>query len=96
MLTVRFSEDGGGTWDDEKNVVIADKFADYSSLVAGSVLGGESGGSGEGGVLWGSCDHPMPWRVWCGNAHEWTVLFSKFALPAAAAAGVEAPEEEQM
>jgi len=77
MLTVRFSDDGGESWDDDKNVVIADKMADYSSLVAGQV----QEGTGEGGVLWGSCERPMPWRVWCANAHDWNVMFTTFPLP---------------
>ncbi|GMH88321.1 hypothetical protein TL16_g11124 [Triparma laevis f. inornata] len=76
-LTIRFSYDGGVTW--SKSLLLADKMTDYSSLVQG-VVGVDSDGSKLGGVLWGSCEKPLPWRVWCEDAHGWNVLFTRFPV----------------
>ncbi|GMI44492.1 hypothetical protein TrCOL_g7804 [Triparma columacea] len=82
-LTVKFSDDQGVTWG--RSLLLADRMSDYSSLVSGS-LGGEGE---EGGVLWGSCNKPMPWRVWCEDAREWNVLWTRFPLDGGAGNGVE-------
>lgn len=74
MLTIKFSDDSGETWG--RSLLLADRMTDYTSMIDGSV-----GGEGEeGGVLWGSCSKPMPWRVWCENARDWNVLWTKFPL----------------
>ena len=91
-LTVRFSDDDGQTWD--RSLLIADKMSDYSVLVQGALLNDASTLAGEteagavsdkaggmyGGVLWGSCDYPMPWRVWCNSDFKWTIYFTRFPL----------------
>ncbi|GMH62458.1 hypothetical protein TrST_g13568 [Triparma strigata] len=76
-LTIRFSYDGGVSW--PKELLLADKMTDYSSLVQGAV-GIDEDGSQLGGVLWGSCEKPLPWRVWCEDTHGWNVLFTRFPL----------------
>ena len=77
-LTIKFSYDGGATW--PESLLLADKMSDYSSLVQGAV-GTDADGKSLGGVLWGSCEKPLPWRVWCEDAHGWNVLFTRFPLP---------------
>ena len=43
-------------------------------------MGVDEDGSQLGGVLWGSCEKPLPWRVWCEDTHGWNVLFTRFPL----------------
>lgn len=90
--TLRFSADGGKTW--PTSVLVADSFADYSAIVNGPLLRG--GGQGEsddteapsrvGGLLWGGCEYPVPFRVWCLPVNPpkttfWTVSFTRFDIP---------------
>ena len=84
MLTVRLSRDGGRTW--PLGIGLGDAMTDYSSLVEGEL----AAAPGFGGVLFGSCKHPVPYRLWClpidsvKALHKtwWTVLFTRFPLPA--------------
>eukprot|EP00746_Dinoflagellata_sp_MGD_P127662 gnl/MRDRNA2_/MRDRNA2_62182_c0_seq1.p1 gnl/MRDRNA2_/MRDRNA2_62182_c0~~gnl/MRDRNA2_/MRDRNA2_62182_c0_seq1.p1 ORF type:complete len:490 (+),score=59.00 gnl/MRDRNA2_/MRDRNA2_62182_c0_seq1:103-1470(+) len=85
MPTLRFSHDGGHTW---KSQLVADSFADYSSIVNGELIHGPgSGGAVLGGVLFGGCTVPLPYRVWCmpddlkDDEPWWTVNFVRFAMP---------------
>ena len=96
--TLRFSTNGGRTW--PTSVLVADAFADYSAIVNGPLLRhgststtstgmlGERQGT-TGGLLWGGCEHPVPFRVWClpvtpPKTTFWTVSFTRFDIPAAA------------
>jgi sialidase-1 len=82
MPTLRFSHDGGRTWD--RSELLADSFAGYSSIVNGAISGAAAGVV-EGGVLWAGCTHPVPLRLWCTpvellHGTWWTVQFTRFAV----------------
>lgn len=84
MPTLRFSKNGGRTW---KTQLVADSFADYSAIVNGALIHDAKASSEVGGVLYGSCTHPVPYRLWCTPVemfHDsfWTVEFLRFVMPA--------------
>ena len=77
-LTIKFSKDGAKTWG--KKQLLADRMTDYTSLVQGALVANKDDIKDKGGVLWGSCSRPFPWRVWCANSHDWNVYFSSFPI----------------
>jgi hypothetical protein len=83
MPILRTSEDNGLTWGTSR--LVADAMVDYSALVNGE-LSAVAGPKGQGGVLWGSCTHPVPFRLWClpveqvGAESYWTIGFTRFKI----------------
>ena len=80
--TLRFSKDYGMTW--SKSVLVADAFSDYSAMVREPLK--RYGDGKVGGLVWGSCTHPLPFRVWCTPVEAlhstfWTVLWTPFDVP---------------
>ena len=89
MPALRFSADGGRTW--AKTIPVGDTFVDYSAIVNGALVKGPDADKGKvvGGVLWTSCTHPLPFRLWCTPIDQvkalditfWDVGFTRFEVP---------------
>ena len=89
MPALRFSADGGRTW--AKTIPVGDTFVDYSAIVNGALIKGPDADKGKvvGGVLWTSCTHPLPFRLWCTPIDQvkalditfWDVGFTRFEVP---------------
>ena len=56
------------------------QYMDYSSLVMGQLIRGPLAYNPVAGLLWGSCLHPIPLRVWCLWPTSWEVYFSRVEL----------------
>ena len=57
------------------------QYTDYSSLVPGELLVSPPGSQWPvAGLLWSSCQHPIPMRVWCLWPTSWTIYFSRVPL----------------
>ena len=57
------------------------QYTDYSSLVNGELLVRDPGAQWPvAGLLWGSCLHPIPMRVWCLWPTSWNIYFSRVQL----------------
>jgi len=82
-LSIHFSSDSASSWPTKLPLADSAALSDYSSLVVGPV-GGKNGTVG--GVLWGSCSFPIPFRPWCVpleplGSSGWNIYFTKFPLP---------------
>ena len=83
------SSDGTRTLGEERGAVATVAAVSGASGIGGAVEGGEYGG-----VLWGSCSVPVPYRLWCipiEATHKtwWNVLFTRFRLPTSPGVGGE-------
>jgi len=79
-LSLAISLTGGHTWDYRIQVTDEFQYTDYSSLANGALkLPGDSQFP-VAGLLWGSCQHPIPMRVWCLWPVSWNIYFSRIPL----------------
>lgn len=79
-LSLALSLSGGERWDYRKQITDEYQYTDYSSLVAGPLIRGPSSEFPVAGLLWGSCLHPIPMRVWCLWMTSWEIYFSRVEL----------------
>lgn len=79
-MSIALSTDGGRTWDYRLKVTDEYQYTDYSSLVNGELIRGEASTNPMAGLLWGSCLHPIPMRVWCLWPTSWEIYFSRIEL----------------
>jgi len=79
-LSLALSLSGGEHWDYRKQITDEFQYTDYSSLVAGPLIRGPPSDFPVAGLLWGSCLHPIPMRVWCLWMTSWEIYFSRVEL----------------
>ena len=79
-MSIALSTNGGRTWDYRLKVTDEYQYTDYSSLVNGELIRGEASTNPVAGLLWGSCRHPIPMRVWCLWPTSWEIYFSRIEL----------------
>ena len=73
-LSLALSLSGGQHWDYRLQITDEFQYTDYSSLVNGQLIKSEPGSEFPvAGLLWGSCQHPIPMRVWCLYPTPWQV-----------------------
>ena len=79
-LSIALSEDGGHSWQHRVQVTDEFQYTDYSSLVNGPLITPGDDQFPVAGLLWGSCLHPIPMRVWCLFPTSWEIYFSRIEL----------------
>ena len=81
-MSIALSTNGGRTWDYRLKVTDEYQYTDYSSLVNGDLIRGRKASEAypTAGLLWGSCLHPIPMRVWCLWPTSWEIYFSRIEL----------------
>jgi len=80
-MSIALSLTGGLDWQYRVQVADEYQYTDYSSLVGGKLLREvEEFDHPVAGLLWGSCMHPVPMRVWCLYPTSWNIYFSRIEL----------------
>ena len=79
-LSIALSSDGGHMWDYRVKITDEYQYTDYSSLVDGELIVNDDSNYPVAGLLWGSCLHPIPMRVWCLFPTSWEIYFSRIEL----------------
>jgi len=80
-MSIALSTTGGDSWEYRLRVTDEYQYTDYSSLVGGELIRGvEEFRHPVAGLLWGSCLHPIPMRVWCLYPTSWEIYFSRIEL----------------
>merc|ERR1711936_83789 len=80
-MSIALSLTGGHDWTYRLQVTDEYQYTDYSSLVGGQLLREvEEFEHPVAGLLWGSCEHPIPMRVWCLYPTSWNIYFSRIEL----------------
>ena len=79
-MSIALSLTGGQDWQYRLRVADEYQYTDYSSLLNGPVIRNVSSQWPVAGLLWGSCLHPIPMRVWCLWPTSWNIFFSRIEL----------------
>ena len=79
-LSLALSLSGGQDWAYRLQITDEFQYTDYSSLVGGALQRGPPSDFPVAGLLWSSCLHPIPMRVWCLWPTSWEIYFSRIPL----------------